>query len=97
MNNCCYEMTYSINSNEEIIYYDSATRSYYLVLHKSPDGTLSPIKFCPWCGSHLPEKLSAKWDEVLLEEYGIEDPIFKDADKVPEEFKTDEWWKKRGL
>jgi hypothetical protein len=33
----------------------------------------------------------------LREEYGIKDPIFDDKDKVPPEFETDEWWKKRGL
>lgn len=94
---CCDAMKYSVNSEEEVIEYDLITRSYSLILHKGIDGTLRSIKFCPWCGSNLPKDLSSKWDEILLEEYGIEDPIFKDADRVPEEFKTDEWWKKRGL
>ena len=34
---------------------------------------------------------------MLEDEYGITDPHDKEYDKVPAEFKTDEWWKKKGL
>ena len=38
-----------------------------------------------------------EWCAILEKEYGITDPRGKEADKVPAEFFTDEWWKKRGL
>jgi hypothetical protein len=37
------------------------------------------------------------WCDILKKEYGINDPGGSEADKVPAEFQTDEWWKKRGL
>jgi hypothetical protein len=37
------------------------------------------------------------WCKILESEYGITDPRGKESDKVPAEFKTDAWWKKRGL
>ena len=41
-------------------------------------------------------------EEVLEEEYGITEkdwnaPGWNDNTHLPEEFKTDEWWKKRNL
>ncbi len=41
--------------------------------------------------------LTTKWYEILEKEYTIVDPHGVDANKVPTEFFTDEWWKKRGL
>jgi hypothetical protein len=38
-----------------------------------------------------------EWCTILKNEYGITDPRGSEADKIPEEFQTDEWWKKRGL
>jgi len=52
--------------------------------------------FCPWCGSQLPEGLGDEWAKILKEEYKLDNP-FKEWDRVPPEFKTDEWWKRRGL
>jgi hypothetical protein len=45
----------------------------------------------------LPTSLRDIWFEILEKEYGLERPISKDKDSVPQEFLTDEWWKKRGL
>lgn len=56
------------------------------------------IEFCPWCSAKLPESLSDVRDSILLDEYGIDDEFDKkQAKKIPAEFLTDEWWKKRGL
>ncbi|HSC25213.1 MAG TPA: hypothetical protein VLB80_03300 [Candidatus Babeliales bacterium] len=56
------------------------------------------INYCPWCAKPLPKDLRDEWLEVLKEEYDLDDPDSKEQKKlVPEEFKTDEWWKKRGL
>lgn len=56
------------------------------------------ILYCPWCGKKLPSRLGEKWFEILTQEYNISDPYDKKQSKlVPEEFKSDEWWKKRGL
>lgn len=57
-----------------------------------------PINFCPGCGKELPQSLDNEWKEVLMKEYGIEEDhcsIWNPM--VPEEFKSDAWWKTRGL
>ena len=93
---CCDKMSYYAAKDRELEY-DPQFRSYYLLLKNGAYGTHQEILYCPWCGTKLPKDLDGVWSETLKREYGIKDPIFDDADKVPPEFRTDEWWKKRGL
>jgi hypothetical protein len=94
---CCYNMEYYVNKNREISY-DIKFRSFHLRLEDDEHYcTRQQLYYCPWCGTKLPEDLDGVWSKTLREEYNIHDPIFDDANKVPPEFKTDEWWKKRGL
>lgn len=58
---------------------------------------MSDIYHCPWCGEKFLKGLSGEWFDILEQEYNILDPSDKDRKRVPPEFKTDEWWKKRGL
>ena len=61
------------------------------------------MEFCPFCGNRLPDEglIEDAWYTCLENEFGLSyDP--KDNweqffESVPEEFKTDEWWIKRGL
>jgi hypothetical protein len=55
------------------------------------------LKYCPWCGVEFPKTLGDEWMDTVRDELGLEDPADDDRDKVTEEFRTDEWWKKRGL
>ena len=89
-------MNYFVLENKEINY-SNALRFYSLRLADDPYGSNCLLLYCPWCGTKLPKDLDGVWSETLKREYGIKDPIFDDADKVPPEFRTDEWWKKRGL
>jgi hypothetical protein len=81
------------------IVYDAYWRSYFIpyVSIDTEEECLREISHCPFCGSKLPSDLSDKWYEVLEEDYGITDPQGEERNKVPAEFHTDEWWKKRGL
>ncbi len=58
---------------------------------------IKKIYYCPWCGAKFPKELFDEWYDILEKEYGIEDPIHTDRKKVPAEFWSDKWWKKRGL
>jgi hypothetical protein len=94
---CCDDMEDSVEGKH--ISYTSEVREYLIRL---PSDNLFRVdsvtfKYCPWCATALPKSLEQEWGEILENEYGIKEPIWDDADKVPEEFKTDEWWKKRGL
>ncbi|AIL66121.1 hypothetical protein NOVO_09035 [Rickettsiales bacterium Ac37b] len=96
MEHCCDNMRYYVKENKEINY-DPSLRSYDMRVSEDRRGTSQELYYCPWCGIKLPKELNTEWFKALREEYGIKDPIFDDADKVPPEFHTDEWWKKRGL
>ena len=98
MEHCCESMDFLCKRDNTITCYID-TRGYRLLLDKADqiDGTHERLEYCPWCGSKLPEDLTYKIEEVLEKEYGITDPWDTEEDKVPAEFHTDEWWKKRGL
>ena len=55
------------------------------------------LDYCPFCGKREPQSLRKKWLEILSADYGLVDPLGKDKSKVPQDFLTDEWWKKREL
>jgi len=56
------------------------------------------ITHCPRCGAALPPNLVDQWFDIVEKEFGIIDTWDDEQMKnLPQEFKTDEWWKKRGL
>jgi hypothetical protein len=95
---CCLDMDLMLEESDPLynIKYNSTKREYYL---KSLEGPyMRTIEFCPWCGSQLPKNLRDEWFDILEQEYGIDDPGWPEQlAKVPADFLTDEWWKKRGL
>lgn len=76
--------------------YYPITREYGLILNHS--SAIQLIFYCPWCGTKLPKDLREEFFNILEKEYGIE-PEFdiQNDPNIPEEFKSDEWWKKLGL
>lgn len=58
-------------------------------------GVYQNIYYCPWCGKKLPPSLSDQWYEEITK-LGIKEPD-DTPELIPEEFKTEEWWKKRKL
>ncbi len=81
-------------STNPIVMYKPRVREY-LISHSEEVGT--HMEYCPYCGKKMPKTLWNEWYSILKKEYGIIDPLVDDEDKVPKEFWTDEWWKKRGL
>lgn len=92
-------MNFFLKENKVSIGYSKRFRSYYLNLKSS--GGCQDIYYCPWCGKKLPKNLDNEYDTELsnvlkipvdeISLYNYHDP------NLPKEFKTDEWWKKRGL
>lgn len=94
---CCNEFEKHFkeqNGLDRAIEYDPKTRNCFLF---GKGGFIYPCWYCPWCGKKLPASLTDEWWDVLEKEYGILDPRGDDREKVPPEFWTDEWWRKRGL
>ena len=91
MTHCCEQMDFHICEREKIIRYHLPTRNYGIKVTKT---VTQSIYFCPWCGVKLPSDLTDELDRIMFDELDLDD--FHDP-RMPEELKTDEWWKKRGL
>ena len=91
---CCQKMDFAVNK-EKIIDYEDYMRNYNLCLSRK--NRVYAIAFCPWCGKNLGKELNHEYYTILYQEYGIELPETTEQDKVPQEFKSEEWWRKRGL
>ena len=71
-------------------------REYAIILNHS--SVVQGIAYCGWCGKELPDNLYETYFNTLEKEYGIKPGLDVQNDpNIPEEFKSDEWWKKRGL
>ena len=83
---------------DKTISYNQIVR-YYGLHYSLPNGVkcVSHLSYCPFCGSKLPNDLVHEIYDILENEYKIEGPDIYKFTNVPEEFKTDEWWKKRGI
>ncbi len=90
---CCLTMDVHLSKEGTIVRYDEQYREYTIGF---PNGGVL-IEYCMFCGKKLPLSLRDKWLDILENEYGLEWPHSLDSKKVPKEFLTDEWWKKRGL
>jgi len=112
MDHCCEEMKYCLEERRVLVYYNPLFREYFTGMKSYPWGK-QVIYGCPWCGRKFPVSLVDRYIELLLQEheilyYSITGEYFNEAEDsnlpyrlqredIPEEFKSDEWWKKRGL
>jgi hypothetical protein len=56
------------------------------------------ISHCPWSGKPLPKSLSDEWNDAVNDVLGTDEWSHEDArEKLPREFWTEDWWRKRGL
>jgi hypothetical protein len=102
-NNCCEALNILLHEPMAPIKYYPEIRSYHLAI---PDMFLGKneicvsfkITHCPRCGTKFPESLADRRCKILSREYGLNDLCdLKQKKLIPKEFKTDEWWQKRGL
>jgi hydrogenase maturation factor len=94
----CCDLMYESIIEDKTISYNQIVRHYGLHYILPNDiKCVSHLSYCPFCGSKIPKDLVREIFEILRKDYGIEDPDICEFTNVPEEFKTDEWWKKRGI
>ena len=89
---CCKKMNYFLDEGKVSITYDPRFRNYSIKLEGSDAS--QTVYFCSWCGEKLPSDLSKELESIIFDELDLDD--FQDP-RMPEEFKTDAWWKNRGL
>ncbi len=98
---CCKLIDLFLDDIRVPILYFPVPREYALLMleegrKRGRMNAVQGIIYCPWCNKKLPESLRDKWFEILEKEYNLDDPDSKEQQNlIPNEFKTDEWWKKR--
>lgn len=97
MEHCCKKMDYYATEKNSLVEYSPETRTYDFILQDDSFGTYQGMYYCPWCGKKLPKTLGEEWCKVIKENLGLDYVFAEEWATLPEEFKTDEWWKKRGL
>lgn len=90
-------MEFELEKDKTVIEYEPEVRVYSIITRNSLYGTHQQIIYCPWCGTKLSKSLGNEWCAVVKQELGIDTVFAEEWEKLPEEYKTDEWWKKRGL
>ncbi|MFA6065753.1 MAG: hypothetical protein WC707_01070 [Candidatus Babeliaceae bacterium] len=90
---CCPRMTELLDDWRFPIDMDMVIRKYFIP-YMWPHSVELGIIYCPWCGTKLPKVLHEAYYEILEKEFGITDP---QDPNIPREFKSEEWWVKRGL
>lgn len=100
---CCHVMTEQmqlcrhaqpdpLDSPEDFLVWNPALDEYGIPV-RDGTGSIRLISYCPWCGGRLPASKRKQWFAELAK-LGIDDPATQDA---PEEFRTDRWWRSRGI
>ena len=86
------------------IHYEPSIRGFTLSVcskkkkHIGEDGKIGyEIHFCPFCGDQFPKNLAVERAYIINTEFEHDDKCWVDDSCYPQEFQTDEWWKKRGL
>ena len=95
---CCQEwIDGCVNEDAVPISYHADIRQYYLICD-SRVSWVQKINHCLYCNHKFPEDLYAQYSELLEKEHGLDEvTAWRYPERVPEEFKSEEWWKKRGL
>jgi ribosomal protein S27AE len=91
---CCETMEVSLQEPGTFgIYYSKKYREYTVDVN----GVGFKMKYCPACGTKFLPSLRKEWFKELEKILDTEISLTMDKRKIPREFKTDEWWKNRGL
>jgi hypothetical protein len=97
MKHCCENLEKFVSEGEISLFFSSRERFYGINYKPRTGGGIQLIEYCPWCGTKLPKNLIDEYAELVFDELGL-DPLDTNYNKkMPKEFKTDEWWKNRGL
>ena len=106
MEYCCEFIQRSVERKE--MKYDPISGSFWFYVNDEEWGgpgsfAMAHCNYCPYCGAKLPiDRLAIMKNGSDIYTDEIEKAVGKEwcdikEEEIPEEFKTDEWWKKRGL
>lgn len=95
---CCQHFQGCVLDKLDIaVAYNPQYRLNYWVTSKG-DTSIRWLTYCPSCGKQWPRELTSEFFEELEKVVGHEIVYIEyDWSTLPEEFKSEEWWRKRGL
>lgn len=94
---CCRVMATAVAEGDSPVAYEPVFRRWRLLNLYHRMLTDWQIEFCPWCGHRLPGDLGAEWDE-RIQKLGFTDiGHYSETPELPEDYRTDRWWKDAGL
>ena len=88
---CCCDMM-QIHLKEKTIYYTPEFREYGIPFRDGGSSMIT-IQYCPWCSYKLPDSLREQWFELLWSK-GLDTD---DYDAIPDDMKSDLWWKNNNM
>jgi hypothetical protein len=95
---CCSAISANLEDYRVPIDFDPIFRSYFIPF-MWPDRQATCLSFCPWCGIKFSKSLEDEFEEIVAKEYGLKGNALELLlhNDLPEEFKDESWWQKRGL
>jgi hypothetical protein len=73
---------------DALIVYEPRFDEYGIIIHDGGRSSVA-IRYCPWCGTALPESQRDRWFDTL-EALGFDDPM---TQPIPEAFTSDAWYR----
>jgi hypothetical protein len=86
---CCEDLKVNLQRQDVGIVYVPKFREYG-ISYLDGGSSYQLISFCPWCGQKLPISLRSAWFETL-ENMKLE----PNDSRIPSEYLSDEWWRKK--
>jgi hypothetical protein len=80
-----------IREEKIAVFYNPSRRSFSIGSYDT--GMRQEIYYCPWTGKRLPRSLAAKFSDMLREK----DLSALEPETWPEEWRSEEWWRKANL
>lgn len=94
---CCDMMReWAFEGEDLVLQYWPQDREITIPLPPRRGGGVVVIQHCPWCGKELPRSLSEERYASIEQEMG--EAFEKDyPEKMPRKYRSDKWWRERGL
>lgn len=94
---CCEKwQTYVLMDPRVPITYDRQMRYFYVMVEKDTP-YVQNLERCLLCNKKWPKCLGQTWLRTIKKELGFDGGRETNDHLIPAEFRTDEWWKKRGI
>lgn len=90
---CCDSFKKSLDDEDIPLRYIPKYREFSIVILDGGSSS-QEIHFCPWCGKKLPKSLRDLWFDTVWDKLNLDGP---EDPRLPDEYKSEDWWIESGL